>query len=189
MNFNYQNITLIIISSLLLSFAYNHFNPDGLKLIREERKIIWENDSITINQKELSDDLNEPVKIESDSTKNLPVKQDQNLNFSEPKAIKLDFAHKLFKQGIKFIDARPVEEYNEGHIKGAINIPFYDSHKYLHLLSKISKDEIIVTYCSGHDCELSIMLGDELFSKGYKRIYIFYGGWNDWLENNYPIEK
>jgi hypothetical protein len=51
MNFNYQNITLIIISSLLLSFAYNHFNPDGLKLIREERKIIWENDSITINKK------------------------------------------------------------------------------------------------------------------------------------------
>lgn len=189
MNLNFKNITLIIIFSIIISFAYNHFNPNGIQLIRTEKKLVWENDSLSINDNYIANNSDSVPKSDNDSLNNPIINIDSDENFSEPKAIKIDFAYKLFHKGIKFIDARPVEEFNEGHIRGALNIPFYESDKYEHILSGISKNEIIVTYCGGHDCELSIMLGDELFKKGYRKIYIFYGGWNDWLKNNYPIEK
>lgn len=189
MKLDYKNILFIITASVVIAFIYNLVNPNGLKLIRSERELIWESDSLGSDVDLISELSNESIPIVKDSlpdSKNLISSKEE---FKEPKAIKIGLAYKLFNDGVKFIDARPVEEFNEGHIKNAINIPFYESENYEKVLSKISKDEVIVTYCGGHDCDLSIMLGDELFSKGFKKVYIFYGGWNDWLENNYPIEK
>ncbi len=116
-------------------------------------------------------------------------KQKSTLHSRNLVAIKLPRAYELYKKGAKFIDARTKEEFAEGHIKNSINIPFYESEKYESVLSNLDKNKTIVTYCSGEDCDLSIMLSDELFEKGFKRIYIFYGGWNDWLEAGYPVES
>lgn len=175
----------IILVSILISFVYNHFNPNGLNLIRDERVLIWE-DSSALDNSEKDSLLIE--KNFSSNTGELTLNE-MNQSFDQPKAIKIDFAYKLFKQNVKFIDARSVEEFAEGHIKGAVSIPFYGSEEYQSVLNQISKDEYLVTYCDGDDCDLSILLGDELFQKGYKRVYVFYGGWQDWLKNNYPVEK
>lgn len=185
----FKDILLILTSSLLIAFVYNLINPNGLQLIRSERELIWESDSLDSNENINSESSGQSISVVNDSITALTYSISSDKNFTEPKAIKIDFAYKLFKDGVKFIDARPVEEYNEGHIQNAVNIPFYESDNYEQVLSAISKDELLVTYCGGHDCDLSIMLGDELFNKGYKKVYIFYGGWNDWVENNYPIEK
>lgn len=189
MKLDYKNILFIITASVIFAFIYNLANPNGLKLIRSERELVWESDSLGSDVDLISESSKEslPIVIDSIHNTNHPVNSEEE--FKEPKAIKIGLAYKLFNDGVKFIDARPVEEFNQGHIKNAINIPFYESEKYEQALAKISKDEVIVTYCGGHDCDLSIMLGDELFNKGFKKVYIFYGGWNDWLANNYPIEK
>jgi hydroxyacylglutathione hydrolase len=63
----------------------------------------------------------------------------------------------------------------------------FDDYKYL--LDKIDKSQPVVTYCAGSDCDLSIVLGTALSDLGYKKIFVFFGGWNDWLEAKYPIEK
>lgn len=190
MKISFNKIFVIVLVSILVGLVYNDFNPNGIKLIRKERILNWENDSltsfpkidslivdsVTVSKSNLIDSSKIEKKIVDDS-------------FKEPKAIKIDFAYKLYKQGIKFIDARPVEEFIEGHIKGAVNIPFYGSENYENVLSKIPKDEFVITYCSGEDCDLSILLGDELFQKGYKKVYVFFGGWNDWLLKGYPTSK
>lgn len=191
MKLAYKKIFVIVFTSVLVSFVYNDFNPNGLKLIRDERVLNWASDSLSSFPKinSLTVDSNLTIirpKIDSAKTE---IKKDVSESFKEPKAIKIDFAYKLFKQGVKFIDARPVEEFTEGHIKGAVNIPFYGSENYENILNKISKDEFVVTYCSGEDCDLSILLGDELFNKGYKKVYVFFGGWNDWLNKGYPTGK
>jgi rhodanese-related sulfurtransferase len=185
---DYKKIFAIAFTSVFISFVYNDFNPNGLKLIRDERVLNWESDSLTsfpkINSLVIDSNLtiNKPV---FDSAKS-EIKNENFESYTKPKAIKIDFAYKLYKQGVKFVDARSVEEFAEGHIKGAINIPFYGSENYESVLNKISKDDIVVTYCSGEDCDLSILLGDELFNKGYKKVYVFFGGWNDWLTKGYP---
>jgi len=176
----------IILVSVIISLAYNYFNPKGLTLIREERVLAWENEMPSNNGSEENSEL---------TANNQALNEDNNSHskqtevFEKPKAITIDLAYNLFNQKAKFIDARTIEEFAEGHIKGAINIPFYGSENYQHELDKISKDEILITYCSGDDCDLSILLGDELFEKGYKKIYVFFGGWNQWIEKGYPVAK
>lgn len=193
-----SNIFWILFASALIGLAYNYFNPRGLNLIREELILNWEIDSISSISKDQSL-LNDSTNNNSNSTndksaddtlkRNSKVVVNDSKPFNKPKAIKIDFAYNLFKQGIKFIDARPPEEYAGGHIKGAVNIPFYGSENYESVLNEINKNEAIVTYCSGDDCDLSILLADEIFAKGFKKVYIFFGGWNDWQVKNYPIEK
>ena len=57
------------------------------------------------------------------------------------------------------------------------------------MLKKIDKKQQIVTYCAGSECDLSIVLGNVMFDRGYKKLYVFFGGWNDWLKAKYPIES
>ena len=189
MKIRFGKIFIIICVSVITGLVYNHYNPEGLKLIREQRKITWAIEpGLTEKQKDSSNfKIENQIKSNKDSVKKVSGSTTE-VFFTEPKAIKIAFAYRLFNQGIKFIDARPAEEFAEGHIKGAVNIPFYGSENYENILNKISKTDYIVTYCNGDDCDLSILLGDELFKKGYKRVYVFFGGWNEWLKKGYPIE-
>ena len=187
---NISKILSITLISVLLSLAYNHFNPNGLKIIREERVLNW-NDVSLSESNTLNTSIDEINLRSSKPSDSLLV--DNNAEpikpFKEPKAIKLDFAYKLFTDGVKFIDARSADEFSEGHIKGAVNIPFYGSENYLDVINSLNKNEIVVTYCSGADCDISILSGDELFEMGFKRVYIFIGGFEEWTKNNYPINK
>lgn len=203
MKISYKNIALIIVVSIIIGFAYNYLNPKGLPLIKEKKKLVFESDSLifsfdsetVIKTSDSISNKNEPIEISkgTDIVKEEKSKETTSLieiePFSEPRAIKIDLAYNLFKQGIKFIDARMPDEFAKGHIKGAYNIPFDGDESYRDILNKFSKEEIVVVYCSGTDCDLSIYLGNELFEKGFKRVYVFFGGWNEWVEKNYPITR
>lgn len=192
MNLKFSKILTVLFISCVVALLYNYFDPNGLKIIREERILNWESDSLLNKTIDVTINLNKQDSIPRNTLSNINNLKDLThdvKDFTEPKTIKLKFALQLYNEGKKFIDARPVEEYEENHIKGAINIPFYGSEKYESVLDKIPKDEVIVTYCSGEDCDLSILLADELFGKGYKKIYVFFGGWNFWLQSGYPTEK
>lgn len=198
-----KKILNIILFSILVGFVYNYLNPNGIPLIREERKLTFAEDDVvkadsSLTTHSLPNDLSDKNhfsaqdnKSISDSSINQSTKSNLTTTeaFAEPLAIKIDKAYQLYKQGVKFIDARMPEEYAEGHIKGAINIPFDGDESYRNILNSFSKDEVLVTYCSGTECDVSILLGDELFEKGFKKVYIFFGGWNDWVERGYPISR
>lgn len=200
---NKNKILHIIVFSILVGFVYNYLNPNGIPLIREERKLTFaKDDAVIVDSSLIIQNLSEDVSNEnnftvqdnksiSDSSINQSTKSNLSTSesFPKPLAIKIDKAYQLYKQGVRFIDARMPEEYAEGHIRGAINIPFDGDDSYRNILNSFSKDEILVTYCSGTECDLSILLGDELFEKGFKKVYIFFGGWNDWVERGYPISK
>jgi rhodanese-related sulfurtransferase len=194
MNIKFKDIVIIIVTSSVIGFAYNWLNPSGIPLIKKERVINFEEDGLTnsIRDNEFIDESQSNNHNEIEGNNNHSDNTPANISleeFSEPIAIKLSRALDLYEKGIIFIDARTKEEFAEGHIKGAVNIPFYESEHYNHVLDKIDKSKIVVTYCSGSDCDLSIMLGDELFEKGYKKVYVFYGGWDDWLKSGYPTES
>ena len=185
----------IVIVSSVLGLLINFLRPDGISLSREEKQLLWA-DSVNLAIKVNTDSINvKPEKSPSnDSANNLKGNRVSNdlpskESFKEPKAINLKQAYELYKRNIFFIDARENADYQEGHIKNALNIPYYDFDNYKQLLEDIPKSSTIVTYCAGTDCDLSILLGEQLFESGYKRVYIFFGGWNDWLKANYPTEN
>lgn len=107
--------------------------------------------------------------------------------FNQPRLISLAQALELYRDKVLFIDARDQEEYNDGHIAGAINIPYFSVDEFIGQLSRIDKFTPLVTYCEGADCDMSIRLGDELFKRGFKKVFVYFGGWEEWRNADYPI--
>ncbi|MDB5032771.1 MAG: Rhodanese domain protein [Chlorobi bacterium] len=107
------------------------------------------------------------------------------------KEISTDIAKQLFDmKGAMFIDARPEDHYNEGHIAGAMNVYADQWQTSIPELIKIPKDRLIVTYCGGGDaCELSHELADHLRDIGFKKVVVYTGGIKDWTAKNYPLTK
>ena len=205
-------VLIIIFTSSLLGLIYNFFSPSGIALIAEKKEMQWADDSLfnsNLNEDFQKKDtttitLNDKSKVNSDSSINKkdeinkPVTKKELSNskddkeeteLSEPVAIHIKQAYNLYQQNAFFIDAREPEDFKYAHIKNSINIPFDHFDNYKHLLDNINKEKIIVTYCAGTDCDLSKLLGNLLFEMGYKKVFIFFGGWNEWLEADYPIEK
>jgi rhodanese-related sulfurtransferase len=52
-----------------------------------------------------------------------------------------------FPDGIQLIDVRPATQYKDGHLKGAINVPF-DSDKHTIDAAKFPADKAILLYCN-----------------------------------------
>ena len=80
-------------------------------------------------------------------------------------------------------------EYEVGHIQGALLLPYEEFDDFfIDVSEKINTDTILITYCSGEECDLSINLAYELYDMGYKNILIFHGGWDLWDAKGYPVE-
>ena len=104
--------------------------------------------------------------------------------------ISVDDAYNHFLAGDAiFIDAREEFEYDEGHIAGALCLPFdfWDDYWYL-VEPELDNEKHIIIYCGGLDCELSLFAARELDYLGYEKTYTFFGGWVKWEESGLPIE-
>ena len=121
--------------------------------------------------------------------KELAVTKEIEYDTAEPRlfAITLDQALELYQKGTVFVDAREPEYYQEGHIKGAWNIPFF-----LELVFKLDslqgKDAPMVIYCSSDECGSSEDLAYELQAEGFSNLLVFKGGWTAWNASGHPIE-
>ena len=101
--------------------------------------------------------------------------------------ISIDVAEKLFSDSILFIDARAEEYYFEGHIPNSICNDNFDS-LIIQVEDKITYSDGFVVYCSDDDCGSSEDLAYQLQDQGFTNIYLFKGGWKQWMENNLAIE-
>jgi len=129
--------------------------------------------------KNVKDSIANIQKIKDDSLKNTQ-------NYVKPIDIRIDFAKALFDKKYRFIDSRDPSDYNAGHISGAMNIPFHDIEKYRDVLDGLPKDQVYVIYCSS-SCDVSIDMAYYMAKMGFKKTYIFHGGWDEWLTAGYPV--
>ena len=83
------------------------------------------------------------------------------------------------------IDARDEEDYNKMHIPGAISMPVYDLAK---LCDKLDKNSDIITYCSSFMCDASTDAAVILIQKGFKNVWEYKGGMQDWANGSNPTE-
>lgn len=115
----------------------------------------------------------------------LPVQQKPKY-----KEIDLEKAKERFDKGWLFVDARSQLSWKEEHIKGAISFPAGEFlQRIIEFEKNYPKDTKMVVYCAGVGCTSSFFLADRLAERGYKNIEVFYGGWNQWVQANYPTEK
>ncbi|CAG0949415.1 MAG: metalloregulator ArsR/SmtB family transcription factor [Rhodocyclales bacterium] len=83
------------------------------------------------------------------------------------------------------IDVRPEEEYEAGHIAGAINVPIESLPRFL---KKLPKEQDVVAYCRGPYCLLAFEAVDKLRKKGF-RARRLEDGFPEWQAERMPVEK
>jgi rhodanese-related sulfurtransferase len=93
---------------------------------------------------------------------------------------------KRTKEGlVTVLDVRPSEEYESGHIPGAVNLPLKDLKKRL---GKLAKKQEIIAYCWGPYCVLAFEAVAELRKKGFKARRLE-EGYPEWKAAGLPIEQ
>jgi rhodanese-related sulfurtransferase len=154
---------IIVCVGFVIGILNNTFSRNGIELIGE-----WGN-------KTISDSLVVPNNYQPD----------------DPEALTLSQALESYKSGEAiFIDCRLKEDYDLGHISGAVNLPWEEFEEYYPpLKSSLSESKEMIVYCDGDECELSLLLARELSESGYENVKVFFGGWVEWKNASLPIEK
>jgi rhodanese-related sulfurtransferase len=81
------------------------------------------------------------------------------------------------------LDVRSTEEFAQGHVPGAVNIPH---DQVASRMAEVPKDKDVVLYCrSGRRTGLA---AEVLSANGYTRLLHLEGDMNAWLEKGRPIQ-
>lgn len=96
------------------------------------------------------------------------------------------FAKYISEDGIQLIDVRTPEEYNDGHLKDAININIFDTDFLKQATQKLDKNKPVAVYCRSG--KRSAEAAEKLASKGYK-VTNLDGGIIAWEKDDKPVVK
>ncbi|WP_455222019.1 rhodanese-like domain-containing protein [Kaarinaea lacus] len=85
------------------------------------------------------------------------------------------------------IDARKTSDRDSaGWIEGSVGLPDYDTNAESLAKHIPSKTTPVLFYCNGVKCGRSVKSSRVAVESGYKKIYWFRGGWEEWTEKGMP---
>ncbi|TAL16240.1 rhodanese-like domain-containing protein [bacterium] len=101
------------------------------------------------------------------------------------------------KKDMIIIDVLPKDEYDKGHIPGAVNSPLPKTEKELTPFDTESvvktagsdKEKPVVLYCGFVACRRSHLGAKILAENGFKSVNRYPAGITGWKEMGYPLEK
>ena len=165
----YKHIIHIILIATLLGIIRNYLLDEPLSLFKEKRVI-------------------ETIEMEASESGEFVFELPEDL--TEPLNVTIDIVEHLRSNGEAIIiDARDEADFNNGRILGSINIPYEYYEDYEYQLDEVDLEKILIIYCSGGECSLSIDLADYLMQdKGFFNVLIYEGGWPEWKDSGNPIE-
>jgi rhodanese-related sulfurtransferase len=85
---------------------------------------------------------------------------------------------------VNLIDVRAAEDFRQGHIPGAINVP----QDAWHSAGGLQRDKTNVLYCYSQVCHLAATAAIQFAERGFP-VMELEGGFAGWKENKLPVEK
>lgn len=109
----------------------------------------------------------------------------------ESLVIGVEEAKRLFQQDAAiFVDARPPGQYAEGHIHGALSLPWQEvDHYFMETAERLEGAAMIITYCDGESCDLSHELALFLKEMGFESVRVLVNGWSVWQQAGLPLQR
>ena len=92
---------------------------------------------------------------------------------AQPYDINIEELFRKQSEGAIIVDVRSSQEYDEGHLNGAINIPYYEINNNVDKILK-DKNQEIVLYCEAG--ARSKKAYKRLIRLQYRKVYNLYGG-------------
>jgi rhodanese-related sulfurtransferase len=89
------------------------------------------------------------------------------------------------EKGFVVIDTRAREFYADGHVPGAISLPWREMNEAT--TASIPREKLIVTYCNGIGCNGSTRGAARMTALGF-RVKEMMGGFDWWKRNGQPVE-
>jgi rhodanese-related sulfurtransferase len=157
-----KEISILVGISVIIALALNSFSPRGIALVGQ-----WDTTQGVVSANEKNNFVLNDLEIDN-----------------------VTLAKKLYdSQKFVFVDARSRNDYDEGHIKGAVSLPFGQFDEKIEMfLERYPPEKAIITYCSGRTCEDSHNLAQLLLAFGYTKVNVFIDGLPGWETEGYPIE-
>jgi len=102
----------------------------------------------------------------------------------------VDAEASLGDSSVRFVDARPREGYQSGHITGALHIPPTSEPLNPEVLQTLRDARVVITYCDTMDgCALSTQLASRLADEGLVDIRVLEGGIDYWIAHGFQAES
>ena len=157
-----REISIILGISMVTALVVNYFSPAGIALVGQ-----WNTSQGVVTAKAKNDIVIDEIEIGT-----------------------VDQARKLYDSGkYIFVDARSLEDYEQGHIQGAVSLPVGQSEdRVAAFLERYPPEASIITYCSGRTCQDSHHLAEFLLEFGYDNVTVFIDGFPGWKAEGHPIE-
>jgi len=157
-----KEVTIILGIALITAFSFNFFHPTGIALVGQ-----WDTSQGVVTAGAKNDIVIDDIEIGT-----------------------VDQARKLYDSGkYIFVDARSPEDYEEGHIRGAVSLPVGQfDEKIAAFEERHPPQAAIITYCSGRTCLDSHHLAGFLLEFGYDNVTVFIDGFPGWEAEGHPIE-
>jgi rhodanese-related sulfurtransferase len=95
-----------------------------------------------------------------------------------------ELLERVRKGSVVVLDVRPREEYEAGHLTGAISIPVPELKRRL---KSLPRNREIVAYCRGPYCLMATEAVELLQKKGYRARRVEFGV-SEWRDHGFPIE-
>lgn len=114
----------------------------------------------------------------------------RQVQFQGVRIVNLAQARALWDEGqTLFVDARPVEEFAELHVQGAVNLPPGSWRQLQETpLAEVPKDRPLVVYCSQVACDDALKAAEKLQAAGFTQVMAFLGGFKAWDDAGSPVD-
>ena len=157
-----KEVLLILSLSVVIAFTVNFFSPKGIALFGE-----WDTSTGVINPRSKENVVVHEIEIDD-----------------------VRIAKKIFdSQKAIFVDARARTGYTKGHIKGALSLPVHQFDEFIdQWISNYPTTSLIITYCSGRECDEAHLLAQAFLTAGYTNVNVFIDGFSAWESKGYPVE-
>lgn len=193
----FKEIFIIVSVSVVLAFVYNWYQVKPLPLIYTPKSFdkvsddelfgsdssqIVPKDEIIADGKTETENNNENISDEpKDEKLNLTNSTDiHNRTVTYSQMLKIIASPDKFQ----LLDARNHEQFIKSKIGNSINIFPYNENfdEVANKILSLPTDKTLIIYCDGGECDLSHKLADMLLDFGYSNLYIYTGGWEEWIK-------
>ena len=87
------------------------------------------------------------------------------------------------------IDSRTAEDREKGYIEGSLGIPNTVTTPEVLAKNIDNKNTHVLFYCNGPKCGRSVETSKMAVAEGYKNVFWFRGGWEEWSSKGLPVTK